>query len=267
MYISTFFHKYNMVTEDIKFIKTTSNKLEEVQEDYPNSFIHIHDDIGDSDSDDDYLADDVLYIGKDRITDNLNIGNMDPNIATFAVGGLKESTVGELKQKTVSQIILDMVCPVVLPTHTNAVVSVSYSGDKLVEVGSMLPSINNISVGVNNGVWYDGTPYSNGAENLTLIMEPDCWGETCEEKSYNISAYCNFIEGGIPMDNHNQPHPELQYMGDYILSNIITITGVQPIYINDGSSITTYVKHLVNYNTNVSLTVTIPAEIQTPTVE
>lgn len=250
-----------MVTENIKFVKTSSSKLETAQEDYPNSFIHVHDE-GDSD-----VADDVLYIGNDRITDNLNIGNMDTSIATQAVGGLKASTIGELKQKSMSQIILDMVCPVIEPTHTNPTISVSYSGERLIEVGSTLPLENEITISTNNGSWSDGTLYAGGSEDITLSMSDNSWGMVSEEKSYTISATCTFTEGEVPKDNHNTSHPDMKYEGGPGYSNIITITSVKPIYINDGETITTYNKHLVNYNSIVELDVTIPEEVETPTVE
>lgn len=246
-----------MVTEDIKFVKTSSSKLEEVQGDYPNSFIHVHDG-----------NDDNLYIGEDRITDNLNIGDLDTSIATQAVGGLKPSTIGKLKQKSVSEILLDMVCPVIEPTHTNPSITVSYSGDRLIEVGSTLPLDDEIILTTDNGSWSDGTVYSGGSDDITLSMNPSDWGMESEEKIYTISANGTFKEGGIPKDNHNTSYPDLKYQGGNIIySNIITITSVKPIYINDGESITTYVKHIVNYNSNIELEVTIPAEVETPTIE
>ena len=106
-----------MVTEDIKFIKTSTSNLEGAQEDYPNSFIHIHDE-GDSDSD----ADDILYIGKDKITDKLNVGDRDVTTATQGIGGLEPDTIGGLRKKSVSDIIIDMVTPSDKPLDSRLVV-------------------------------------------------------------------------------------------------------------------------------------------------
>jgi len=244
-----------MIDENIKFIKTSLSKLSGVQDDYPNSFIYVHNE-----------NDDNLYIGEDRITDNLNVGDMDSSIATYAVGGLKPSTIGQLKEKSMSEIILDMVCPVIEPTHTNSTITVSYSGDRIIEVGSTLPSGEDFVVTVNNGVWSDGTPYAGGSEEISLVMNPAEWGNESEERTYTISGSCVFTEGGIPNDNHNKPHPELKYQGGLVSSNTITITSVKPIYINDGQTITNFVKHLVNYNSSVNIDVTIPEEVETPEV-
>ena len=91
------------VNKTIKFVKTNSSKLEEVinTEEFESSIIHVHDS-GDSD------GDDVLYIGKDRITDKLNVGDRDVDTVTNAIGGLDASTLGQLRKKTISEIIIDM---------------------------------------------------------------------------------------------------------------------------------------------------------------
>ena len=87
----------------VEFIETTSTKLSDVQsEEHSGAFIHVHDG---SDSD----TDDILYIGKDRITDKLNVGKKDLNTVTNRFGGLEKSTIGDLRKKTISEIILDIV--------------------------------------------------------------------------------------------------------------------------------------------------------------
>lgn len=73
----SFFHKYSM-NEDINFIKTDKegSKLQEIQENYPNSIIHVKSN-----------GEDNVYIGSDRITDNYNLG-VDENRITNNVGGM-----------------------------------------------------------------------------------------------------------------------------------------------------------------------------------
>ena len=252
--IPLFFHKYSMITEEIKFIKTTPSKLESenVQEDYPNSFIHTHDENGD----------DQLYIGEDRITDNLNIGNTDPAMPTRKIGGLQASTIGVLQQRTLSDIVIDILKPdVVEPSvSTQAGVSISYVGAKLIEAGTSLPDISQITSTIVNGVWSDGTPYSGGSGNETLTMSPDKWGQLAEEGKYSISETVEFTEGGIPKDNFGTPYPNKQYHGDVKNSNTITITAVEPMYINDGDDIELMVKHLYDYITGQTIDIVIPEE-------
>ena len=102
-----------MDINEVKFIKTVSSEhisektgelvtLEQIQAENPGAFIHVHDG---SDSD----TDDLLYIGKDRITDKLNVGKRNLNTVTNRFGGLEVSTIGDLRKKTISEIILDIV--------------------------------------------------------------------------------------------------------------------------------------------------------------
>ena len=171
--INTYMGKLN--NTPVVFIETTSTKLPVVQRDNSGAFIHVHDE-GGSD------ADDVLYIGKDRITDKLNVGGEKLNSPTRKVGGLDASTIGELKEKSVSEILLDILRPdVVEPmVSTNASISISYSGSKLIEVGTNLPNENDRSVTIMDGVWSDGTPYAGGHSDVILSMSPDKWGQQSE---------------------------------------------------------------------------------------
>ena len=98
--INTYMGKLN--NTPVVFIETTSTKLPVAQCDNSGAFIHVHDG---SDSD----TDDILYIGKDRITDKLNVGKKDLNTVTNRFGGLEKSTIGDLRKKTISEIILDIV--------------------------------------------------------------------------------------------------------------------------------------------------------------
>ena len=82
--------------EDIKFIKTDKegSKLQEIQENYPNSIIHVKS-----------SGEDNVYIGSDRITDNYNLG-VDENRITNNVGGMTSGIyASELKGKSVSEIL------------------------------------------------------------------------------------------------------------------------------------------------------------------
>lgn len=100
--------------DKVKFIKTTSEKLENgevqdtLQEDYAGAIIHTHDSNGDN----------QLYIGPERITDKLNVGEENLSDATLKINSLEASTIGALSRKTISEIILDMVRPVSVTSIT-----------------------------------------------------------------------------------------------------------------------------------------------------
>ena len=240
----------------VEFIETTSTKLEDVQTSHPGAFIHVNDENGD----------DVLYIGDDKITDKFNVGDENLNSPTREVGGLNASTIGELKGKSVSEILLDILRPdVVVPTvQEYESISISYSGSKLIEVGTNLPNENDISVTIRDGVWSDGTPYAGGHSDVILSINQGLWGEPAEEGTYTISGSVAFNEGGIPKDNFGTEYPNWQYHGGTKESSTITIKVVKPIYINDGNVITDMVKHIVDYLTGNTINVTIPAEVEAP---
>lgn len=238
----------------VEFIETTSTNLTNVQEEHPGAFIHVNDENGD----------DVLYIGEDKVTDKFNVGGEKLNSPTREVGGLDASTIGELKGKSISEILLDILRPdVVEPTvQEYESITISYSGPKLIEVGTNLPNENDISVTIRNGVWSDGTPYAGGHSDVVLSMSPDKWGQQSEEGIYTITGSATFEEGGIPKDNFGTSYPNWKYNGGIKTSSPIKITSVYPIYVNDESDITTMREYLVDYlNGSVILDVSIPGEI------
>ena len=248
----------------IEFIKTTTSKLEngDVEAIYPSEsyipVIHTQDDNSNG------TTDDQLYIGEDRITDKFNIGNSSLNTPTRKIGGLNASTIGQLKEKSMSEILLDILKPdVVEPTiSTNASISISYSGSKLIEVGSVLPSKQNITSTVKDGKWSDNTPYAGSHSDVVLSMSPDKWGQQSEEGVYTITGSVTFEEGGIPKDNFGTSYPDKKYNGGTKTSSPIKITSVYPIYVNDEFDITAMSGHLVDYlNGSVILQVSIPDEI------
>ncbi len=238
----------------VEFIETTSTKLTNVQEEHPGAFIHVNDENGD----------DTLYIGEDQVTDKFNVGESNLNSPTRKIGGLNASTVGQLKEKSMSEILLDILRPdVVIPTiQENTSISISYSGNKLIEVGSVLPSKQNITSTVKDGKWSDNTPYAGGHSDVVLSMSPDKWGQQSEEGIYTITGSVTFEEGGIPKDNFGTSYPDKKYNGGTKTSSPIKITSVYPIYVNDEFDITTMGGHLVDYlNDSVILQVSIPDEI------
>lgn len=238
----------------VEFIETTSTKLTNVQEEHPGAFIHVNDENGD----------DTLYIGEDQVTDKFNVGDSNLNSPTRKIGGLNASTIGQLKEKSMSEILLDILKPdVVEPTiSTNASISISYSGSKLIEVGSVLPSKQNITSTVKDGKWSDNTPYAGGHSDVVLSMSPDKWGQQSEEGVYTITGSVTFEEGGIPKDNFGTSYSNKKYNGGTKTSSPIKITSVYPIYVNDEFDITTMRGHLVDYlNGSVILQVSIPDEI------
>ena len=245
--------KSNNVTP-VEFIETSSTKLEDVQTFHPGAFIHVNDSNGD----------DVLYIGEDKITDKFNVGDEDLNSPTRKVGGLKASTIGELKGKSVSEILLDILRPdVVVPTvQESASINISYSGNKLIKVGDLLLTEDNITSTVKDGKWSDNTPYAHGHGDVVLSMSPDKWGQQSEEGIYTITGSVTFEEGGIPKDNFGTFYPDKKYNGGTKTSSPIKITSVYPIYVNDESDITTMREYLVDYlNGSKILYVSIPGEI------
>ena len=245
--------KSNNVTP-VEFIETSSTKLEDVQTFHPGAFIHVNDSNGD----------DVLYIGEDKITDKFNVGDEDLNSPTRKVGGLKASTIGELKGKSVSEILLDILRPdVVVPTvQESASINISYSGNKLIKVGDLLLTEDNITSTVKDGKWSDNTPYAHGHGDVVLSMSPDKWGQQSEEGIYTITGSVTFEEGGIPKDNFGTSYPDEKYNGGTKTSSPIKITSVYPIYVNDESDVTTMREYLVDYlNGSVILYVSIPSEI------
>ena len=236
----------------VEFIETTTTKLKDVQTSHHGAFIHVNDANGD----------DVLYIGEDKITDKFNVGGKD--FPTRKVGGLGASTIGKLKEKSVSEILLDILrADVVVPTvYESASISISYSGNKLIKVGDLLPTEDNIISTVNDGKWSDNTPYADGHSDVVLSMSHDMWGQQSEEGIYTITGSVVFEEGGIPKDNFGTSYPDKKYNGGTETSSPIKITSVYPIYVNDESDITTMREYLVDYlNGSVILYVSIPDEI------
>ena len=150
-------------------------------------------------------------------------------------------------------------CPTI---QENTSISISYSGSKLIEVGSVLPSKQNITSTVKDGKWSDNTPYVGGHSDVVLSMSPDKWGQQSEEGVYTITGSVTFEEGGIPKDNFGTSYPDKKYNGGTKTSSPIKITSVYPIYVNDEFDITTMGGHLVDYlNGSVILQVSIPDEI------
>lgn len=238
----------------VEFIETTSTKLKDVQTSHPGAFIHVNDSNGD----------DILYIGEDKVTDKFNVGDENVNSPTRKVGGLDASTIGELKEKSVSEILLDILRPdVVVPTvQESASINISYSGNKLIKVGDLLPTEDNIISTVKDGKWSDGTPYAGGHGDVVLSMSPDKWGQQSEEGIYTITGSVTFEEGGIPKDNFGTSYPDKKYNGGTKTSSSINITSVYPIYVNDESDITTMREYIVDYlNDSKILYVSIPDEI------
>lgn len=238
----------------VEFIETTSTKLKDVQTSHPGAFIHVNDENGD----------DVLYIGDDKITDKFNVGDENLNSPTREVGGLNASTIGKLKGKSVSEILLDILRPDVAVPEVQEYESITilYSGEKLIKVGDLLPTEDNMTSTVKDGKWSDGTPYAGGHSDVVLSMSPDKWGQQSEEGIYTITGSVTFEEGGIPKDNFGTSYPDKKYNGGTKTSSSINITSVYPIYVNDESDITTMREYIVDYlNGSKILYVSIPDEI------
>jgi len=237
----------------VDFIKTDSKKLSDVQKKYRGAIIHVHD-----------TNKDDLYIGNCKMTDNFNIGTMDENTNTIAVGGLKASKLGDLKDKSMSQIIMDIVCPLTYPTvTTDPSITISYSGSTLVKVNTKLPVKENISFTANRGKLSDGSTYAGELVNnkVTQVMSPDNWGGTSAETVYEITGTGEFADGEIPKDSHGNQYQSGQYKSGTVTTNQITITSVYPIYINTDKITEMTEMPLIDYNTERTFQVTIPPEV------
>ena len=239
----------------VEFIETDSTKLPDVQSEHPGAFIHVNDNNGD----------DQLYIGDDQVTDKFNVGDTPDNTPTREIGGLPASTIGELKSDSISTILKNILRVArTAPTRTtNVSATISYSGDKTIEVGTNLPNKSSVTVSANRGKWSDGTVYA-GTATTNKIMTPDNWGGAAEEGTYTIKAEVTFGAGGIPKDNYGTECPNLQYQGGTINTSTIKITAVYPVYVNSGSIITDMRKHIVDYIAGQTFNVTVPAEVETP---
>lgn len=194
--------------------------------DYESSFIHLHKVNEDKEEN--------LYIGDCRMTDNFNTRNVPDKAKTMKVGGLEPTTIEELKRMSLSEIVMQIVCPKTPPEPPKSKPSmiISYSGEKLIGVGTILPTKINITCSYDKGKWSDGTDYAGEHTNEEISMIPDKWGETSEEGKYVISGSVDFGEGEIPKDSYGNNWEEGQYKGGHVQSNNITIMSVYPIQVN-----------------------------------
>lgn len=197
--------------------------------DYESSFIHLH-----KVNEDKEVIEDNLYIGDCRMTDNFNTRNVPDKAKTMKVGGLEPTTIEELKRMSLSEIVMQIVCPKTPPEPPKSKPSmiISYSGEKLIGVGTILPTKINITCSYDKGKWSDGTDYAGEHTNEEISMIPDKWGETSEEGKYVISGSVDFGEGEIPKDSYGNNWEEGLYKGGHVQSNNITITSVYPIQVN-----------------------------------
>ena len=218
------------IGKDIGFYVTTyssdiDNKLKTHVSNHPEdegSFIHV---CGD------YVSN--LYIGSHRVTDNFNVPDADDNFKTVSVGGLEESTIGELKNKPISDILFNIVCPDIKPTvESKPSVTITYSGNTLISVGTILPSVGDILITEDRGKFSTGISYAGEVSDSELTMAPAKWGEASEEGKYTISAVVTFASGEVPVSSHGNKIPESQYPGGNVSSNSIEIHSVHPIYTN-----------------------------------
>lgn len=173
-----------------------------------------------------------LYIGSHRVTDNFNVPDADDKFKTVSVGGLEESTIGELKNKPISDILFNILCPDVKPNVKRLPsVTITYSGNTLISVGTTLPSETDITITADRGVFSTGISYAGEVSDSKLEMVPAKWGKASEEGKYTISAVVTFASGEVPVSSHGNKIPESQYPGG-VASNSIEIHSVHPIYTN-----------------------------------
>lgn len=160
-------------------------------------------------------------------------------------------------------------------TATQPSASISYSGDKLITVGSSLPLESAITATINDGKWSGAenanVPYAGGHSielSITKDGTPVEFGGIAEEGTYTISGVVTFTPGGSPMDNDNPPTEYPAYPGGTINTNTITVKVIYPIYINgyltregdDSEDITVMRRYDLDYNNPQELEITIPDE-------
>lgn len=217
------------IGKDIGFYVTAyssdiDNKLKTLDSGYDGSFIHV-------------CGNDVsnLYIGSHRVTDNFNVPDADEKekFKTVKVGGLEESTIGELKNRPISDILFNILCPDVKPTVKRfPSVTITYSGNTLISVGTTLPSEKDITINAYRGVFSTDISYAGKVAGSELKMVPNKWNEASEEGKYTISAVVTFASGEVPVSSHGNEIPDSQYPGGNVYSDNIEIHSVHPIYTN-----------------------------------
>ena len=138
-----------------------------------------------------------------------------------------------MKNKPISDILFNILCPDVKPTvERKPSVTITYSGNKLISVGTTLPSEKDITITSDRGVFSTGISYAGEVSDSKLEMVPAKWGEASEEGKYTISAAVTFASGEVPVSSHGNKIPDSQYPGGNVSSNSIEIHSVHPIYTN-----------------------------------
>lgn len=159
-----------------------------------------------------------------------------------------------------SDIIFAMLCPRVAPTvSANPSITLSYSGDKLIGVGTTLPVESDFTTSVNRGRLSDGTPYAGECGDVTVSMVSGEWGAPSEEGVYSVVASGVFEDGPMPKDTHKYDVESLQFKGKTVDSNTVKIVSVYPVEVND-NDILVMTPRLVDYSTLQTIYVTIPEE-------
>lgn len=228
-----------------KFIKTTSDKLEEAKSLNP-LFIHIEDE-----------KETNLYAGNTKVTDVYN-SQAEDDWKTIAIGGVEKDTMAsELKGKSVSEILDMILYKVEKPTHTNNSVSLTYNGPKRIEVGTRLPSESDFKVVVDRGKWSDGTPYA-GEYGISFGVENGKFGQPSTEGICNIKCNVEFSKGETPKDNRGNAADVQVYNGG-TLSKTVSITSVCPVYVN-ADDINEMKKYVWNYISGSTEHVVVPPE-------
>lgn len=156
---------------------------------------------------------------------------------TCEVGGVKKDTTPEnFKGKTISQVFDEILYPTLPPDIKYPSCELSYTGDKLIEVGVRLPSESDFTTTWNRGsvsyVNVNGDFYYAGEKKSDeLVMNPDKFNQTSEEGVYFVVYNIIFKDGSELWDNKRNLVDE-KYVSETCSSNSICIKSVYPIYIN-----------------------------------
>lgn len=250
--------------DKILFIKTSTKKQGEVSDTYSSSIIHVHDDASNGKK-----QKDSLFIGSCQITDVYNT-NAEDSWVTEKVGGLPSTSATTMKTKTVSEVLDMILYPTKQPTKTDPSVTLTYGGSlsTLIKVGTTLPSKSDFTATVSKGT----LTYKNAAGDTNYAGEPGdevfyindgdtLWGTSSGEGTYTVKCVVPFAEGSKPLDNKGGESTLDAYAGGDVTSNTISFVSVYPIYSNTSAIKTMTEQTLLNYNSNVSIDLSIPDEI------
>ena len=182
---------------------------------------------------------DDVYNPSEAFDDNLSM--------TSAHGGLEIKTVKDFKDSpmTYDQMFDAILFPTIQPTATQPSITLSYSGNRTILVGTTLPVEADFSATTNRGsVTYgtynlvDGEKVKNpdnsyagqpGEITYTINNGDTLWGTVSEVGTYTVKCSTTFENGGQPYDNKGNDATVAPYSSSQ-KTNSISITACYDVY-------------------------------------